>query len=150
MRYVGNGSRSIIFSTNPLRGLDVQTAKLIRQTVRDLNRIGCTVFLTTQHERGYRHLVIMLPNGLPGVCIPSCTNVNHSSKKGRDISKHLKRSGLFSSRLLTMDLLLQLNLYQRNILYRIGYGKALESYNFTEFIIGANNGFKFWLAYCFH
>jgi len=39
----------ILFLDEPTAGLDVQSARLIRQIVRDLNRDGLTVFLTTHN-----------------------------------------------------------------------------------------------------
>ncbi|MCD6415278.1 MAG: ATP-binding cassette domain-containing protein [Planctomycetes bacterium] len=39
----------ILFLDEPTSGLDVQSARLIRQIVRDLNRDGLTVFLTTHN-----------------------------------------------------------------------------------------------------
>ncbi len=39
----------VLFLDEPTSGLDVQSARLIRQTVRDLNRSGLTVFLTTHN-----------------------------------------------------------------------------------------------------
>ena len=39
----------ILFLDEPTSGLDVQSARLIRQIVRDLNRGGLTVFLTTHN-----------------------------------------------------------------------------------------------------
>jgi ABC-2 type transport system ATP-binding protein len=39
----------ILFLDEPTGGLDVQSARLIRQIVRDLNREGLTVFLTTHN-----------------------------------------------------------------------------------------------------
>jgi ABC-2 type transport system ATP-binding protein len=39
----------VLFLDEPTSGLDVQSAGLIRQTVRDLNRSGLTVFLTTHN-----------------------------------------------------------------------------------------------------
>jgi ABC-2 type transport system ATP-binding protein len=39
----------ILFLDEPTGGLDVQSARLIRQTVSDLNRRGLTVFLTTRN-----------------------------------------------------------------------------------------------------
>jgi len=39
----------ILFLDEPTGGLDVQSARLIRQIVRDLNRDGLTVFLTTHN-----------------------------------------------------------------------------------------------------
>jgi ABC-2 type transport system ATP-binding protein len=39
----------VLFLDEPTSGLDVQSARLIRQIVRDLNRSGLTVFLTTHN-----------------------------------------------------------------------------------------------------
>jgi len=39
----------VLFLDEPTGGLDVQSARLIRQTVSDLNRSGLTVFLTTHN-----------------------------------------------------------------------------------------------------
>jgi ABC-2 type transport system ATP-binding protein len=39
----------VLFLDEPTSGLDVQSARLIRQIVRDLNRDGLTVFLTTHN-----------------------------------------------------------------------------------------------------
>ena len=39
----------VLFLDEPTSGLDVQSARMIRQTVRDLNRDGLTVFLTTHN-----------------------------------------------------------------------------------------------------
>jgi len=41
----------ILFLDEPTTGLDVQSARLIRQTVRERNREGLTVFLTTHNMR---------------------------------------------------------------------------------------------------
>jgi ABC-2 type transport system ATP-binding protein len=42
-------SPEVIFLDEPTSGLDVQSARLIRKTVNDLNRSGLTVFLTTHN-----------------------------------------------------------------------------------------------------
>jgi len=39
----------VLFLDEPTSGLDVQSARLIRKTVRDMNRNGLTVFLTTHN-----------------------------------------------------------------------------------------------------
>jgi len=42
-------SPDVLFLDEPTSGLDVQSARLIRKTVRELNRNGLTVFLTTHN-----------------------------------------------------------------------------------------------------